>query len=99
MGRILTDPPHLVERPRQVSQMRETQREVVARRRVGRVPGDELAVFLHALLIVAGDVVEEAARAVPLALGHAVEVAERLLDVLLGVLLLVEFRDTMAMPA
>ena len=54
------------------------------------IPGDQVAVFLHAGLIVAGDVVEQAARAVPLALGHAVEMADGFLDVLLGVLLLVQ---------
>jgi hypothetical protein len=62
------------------------------RRRVGRVPGYQVAVFLHACLIIAGDVVEETACPITFALRHAIEVTHGLLDVLLSLLLLADIR-------
>ena len=47
--------------------------KIVARRRVGLNRDDQIAVFLHALGIVAGHEVEEAASAVSFPFGHAVE--------------------------
>ncbi len=87
IGQNLDHLPHLLDRLRHVPQLRQAERAVVARRRVGRVARDQVAVLLDAGLIVVGDRSKEAARAVAFALRHAVQMADGFLRVLLGILL------------
>ena len=76
--------------PWDVSQVCQAQRQIVVRRNVGGIPRDQVAVFLHALRIVACHPVEHTASGVTFALGHSVKVTERFLDVLLRILLLAQ---------
>ena len=82
--------PHLLHRLRHVPQVRLAECEIVARRGVGGIPGDQDAVFLDAGLVVAREVVEQPARAEPFPFRHAIEVPHRLLDVIFGILRLVD---------
>ena len=70
--------------------MRQAERQLVAPDYVGGVSRDQLAVFLDALLVVAGEPRVHPARVVALALGHPVDVAESFLDVCLRFLQLPE---------
>ncbi len=80
------DAAHFLDGLGHLSQRGQTQGEVIVRRHVGRIARDQVAVFLDALLIVAGQEVEQPARRVTLTLRHPIEMPQCLVDVLVGIL-------------